>query len=841
MRLLALGAGIGFAAICGALAIFFWAGRPFWALPLWGLAGFLAIILVSFRTGKRASLPASITICFPALVPLLVLAALGVVKYSVSGMPPERDLLNILQLGIPGTATLAIAVLAWLCLYLVSQFLLYIFRQQGYSQNIRIVLFGLAALTAFLPGMEAFSLFRAPVLALLFFTYLLLLDLFLDYRSKSLTWTLIWAFFLAGLGTAGINIFRMDKARQEMRVLAPAVLDAQPSDILPSGERVYLSLLKEPRLERAGINYSGAIAAQGAILQIWGQPERYALRRLLRQNPAIQGHTDYWTSSGHSFYFFKKNNGKSLLLQWDKAGLRQLLPLFSLQFLGLILISAILAFIHRSGRVQTALPFDWGPKFRSRIQRITLGAVAVSFSLIFLFAIPFLNRTIVQTRENRAIAQASAIRRELIADKPWLGQDTIALSSPWLNRLALRYGLDIDLYDGQGKLLTSSGPDLYLNKWKRPNLPASALRRLSEMSGSFVFNLQTIHGRVVQELYLPLDTGTGQPKYLGIPLFPPKTAAAQELGGFLGAMLTVSVFLLLIAAALAMLIANRFSAPLLQISERLRSMKIGGNQKLEWSGEEDEIGEIISAYNAAITEVERSAEKLRQTEREAAWKEMAKQVAHEIKNPLTPMKLNIQYLLHSFRQDPAKAAALLPQAANALTEQIDGLARIATEFSNFAQMPQAENKDFPLADALRAVVALFREQIEQGGGRIVFAPPAAALTVNADRDQISRVFNNLIQNAIQAVPANRAALIEITVLVESGMARVAVRDNGQGIPEAIRQKVFSPNFTTKSSGMGLGLAICRNIVQQAGGQIYFQTDEQSGTTFFVELPTNPLS
>ena len=365
------------------------------------------------------------------------------------------------------------------------------------------------------------------------------------------------------------------------------------------------------------------------------------------------------------------------------------------------------------------------------------------------------------------------------------------------------------------------------------------MRRLSEMSGNFVFNIQIVKGRAVQELYLPLDAGAGHLKYLGIPLFPSKTAAAQELGGFLGAMLTVSVFLLLIAAALAMLIANWFSAPLLQISERLRGMKIGGNQKLEWSGEEDEIGEIISAYNAAITEVERSAEKLRQTEREAAWKEMAKQVAHEIKNPLTPMKLNIQYLLHSFRQDPEKAAALLPQAANALTEQIDGLARIATEFSNFAQMPQAENRDFPLTEALQASVALYQEQIEQSGGQIVFCPPPAAVTVNADRNQMVRVFNNLIQNAAQAVPANRQALIEITVLLENGIARIAVRDNGQGIPEAIRQKVFSPNFTTKSSGMGLGLAICRNIVQQAGGQIYFQTEELAGTTFFVELPTKP--
>lgn len=836
MRRVGVGASITLLIFAVAYVSNIWPERPFWLLPLLASSSLLSISLFVLRFKYSGVLPAPVALLLPLLTALLLLPVFGVIKYCVFQMPEGYDLLNILAFGIPGAATIGIALLAWHCLYLLSQMLLFHFRRRGYSRNTRVSWYAAIALIALVPGLDSLVSFRAPVLALLFFSSLLLLDLFLDYRSDSLTWTLVWAFFLAGLGTACINIYRMEKAQQDMQILSGELLRAVEPEISSSRERVYATLVQGHRIEHAGKAYQGALVGSGQIIQFWGQPEPMALQAFISAKTELKSRQ--WENVGYHFFERQEGSGKKVLLQWRKPGLRDLLPLFSLQFLGLILISALLAFLHRKARtlpLHAALPFDWGSKFRSRIQRMSLGTVAVSYSLIFLFALPFLNRTMVQVRENRIISQARALREEIMA---YLSQEPLeGLSTQRLINLSRRYDLDIDLYDKAGKLIHTSCALLYNKSWRRPQMPITAFQQLSGPTNSnFVFSQTSIQGRDVQQLFIRLETAPGQVFYLGIPFWPSKTVAAGELGGFLGAMLTVSVFLLLIASALAMLTANRFSAPLLEISDRLRGMKIGGNQKLEWGQGEDEIGEIISAYNAAVEQVEQSAEKLRQTEREAAWKEMAKQVAHEIKNPLTPMKLNIQYLLHTFRQDPDKAATLLPQAAHALTEQIDGLARIATEFSNFAQMPQAENKHFDLKEAIGASISLFKEQIAHSGGQVHCALPEVAIPIYADKNQLIRVFNNLIQNAIQAVPAHRQPIIAITGIVDQGIARISVRDNGQGIPDAIRQKVFSPNFTTKSSGMGLGLAICKSIVQQAGGHIYFQTETNVGTVFFVELP-----
>lgn len=835
MRRAGVGVSIMLFIFATACVLAIWTEWPFWVLPLLASGGLLTMALIFLRFRISGVLPAPIAFLLPGLTALMLLPVFGVIKYCVFQMPEDRDLLNILAFGTPGAATIGIALLSWHCLYLLSQMLLLHFRRRGYSRNTRVGWYAATALLAFVPGLDALVLFRPPVLALLFFSALLLLDLFLDYRSDSLTWTLVWAFFLAGLGTACINVYRMEKARRDMELLSSELLQAKQPEISSSRERVYSTLVQGARIEHAGKLYQGALAEKGQNIQFWGQPEPEAMRALLEN--AQDSAYKQWATGGHYFFRRKDIHGKTVLLQWPKPGLRDLLPLFSLQFLGLILISALLAFMHRKNRalpLHAALPFDWGPKFRSRIQRMSLGTVAVSFSLIFLFALPFLNRTMVQIRENRIISQAKALREEIavtLSREPLQG-----LSSQWLINLTRRYDLDIDIYDKTGKLVHTSCPILYTKSWRRAQMPVLVFQQLSGQAKSFIFFQMPILGREVQQLFIRLETANSQVFFLGIPFWPSKTVAASELGGFLGAMLTISVFLLLIASALAMLTANRFSAPLLEISARLRRMKIGGNQKLEWEQGEDEIGEIISAYNAAVEQVEQSAEKLRQTEREAAWKEMAKQVAHEIKNPLTPMKLNIQYLLHTFRQDPEKVASLLPQAANALTEQIDGLARIATEFSNFAQMPQAETQDFYLQEAIEASIALFQEQVARSGGQIHCQFPETSMPVHADKNQIIRVFNNLIQNALQAIPADRTPLIFLTGTKEQGLARIAVSDNGQGIPEAIRQKVFSPNFTTKSSGMGLGLAICKNIIQQAGGRIYFHTEIHTGTTFFIELP-----
>lgn len=213
---------------------------------------------------------------------------------------------------------------------------------------------------------------------------------------------------------------------------------------------------------------------------------------------------------------------------------------------------------------------------------------------------------------------------------------------------------------------------------------------------------------------------------------------------------------------------------------------------------------------------------------------MAKQVAHEIKNPLTPMKLSIQYMLHAYQSNPNNIKPLIERVSKTLIEQIDSLAQIANEFSNFAKMPKAENTQFLLNDLVVSVHNLFAN--ERQDMDISLYLPDSAYFVYADKKHLTRVLNNLIKNAIQAIPSDRKGRIDVRLKQEEEKVIIKVSDNGVGISEEMRDKVFVPNFTTKSSGTGLGLAISKNIIEAVSGRIYFDTEVGLGTDFYVILP-----
>jgi two-component system nitrogen regulation sensor histidine kinase NtrY len=206
---------------------------------------------------------------------------------------------------------------------------------------------------------------------------------------------------------------------------------------------------------------------------------------------------------------------------------------------------------------------------------------------------------------------------------------------------------------------------------------------------------------------------------------------------------------------------------------------------------------------------------------------MAKQIAHEIKNPLTPMKLNIQHLQRA-RGRGKEYNEYIERVTATLIEQIDNLSNIATEFSNFAQIPNARNQVFDLVDQMKKVIGLFETDDR--------ATIKLNISVNADREQLSRAIINLIKNAIQSIPEDKNGKIAISLSRREHMAVIAVSDDGLGIPFELRDKLFSPSFTTKTSGMGLGLAIVKNIVENFSGKIWFETELEKGTTFYIEIP-----
>jgi nitrogen fixation/metabolism regulation signal transduction histidine kinase len=302
---------------------------------------------------------------------------------------------------------------------------------------------------------------------------------------------------------------------------------------------------------------------------------------------------------------------------------------------------------------------------------------------------------------------------------------------------------------------------------------------------------------------------------------------------FLSTILNAYIFLFLIAGAIAITIANSITQPLTILAEKLKKFKLGkSNEQLEWNSN-DEIGTLIHDYNNLTHELERSAGLLAKTERDMAWREMAKQVAHEIKNPLTPMKLSIQYLDRTAKDYPDKAQELIPRISSTLIEQIDNLSQIANEFSNFASMPQASNEKIILNEIVETIHDLFRKRDDMD---INMIEPIDDLYVFADKNHLVRILNNLLKNAIQAIPENRRGKIEIELKRHENDALIRISDNGSGIPDHMKDKVFTPNFTTKSSGTGLGLAISANMIESFNGRIYFETKVGQGTDFYVSIP-----
>lgn len=404
-----------------------------------------------------------------------------------------------------------------------------------------------------------------------------------------------------------------------------------------------------------------------------------------------------------------------------------------------------------------------------------------------------------------------------------------------LYKLSNTFRTDINIYDLKGNLLATSRPEIFARGVIAPKMNSDALYQLSEKYQLNYFHPENNGSLTYLSSYEPILNSRGNYLgYLNLPYFARQDDLRQGISTFIVAFINLYLFLFLASVIVAVLLSNRITQPLTLIREKLRGIQLGKKSEQINYQAEDEIGALVHEYNHKVEELAESAERLARSERESAWREMAKQVAHEIKNPLTPMKLNIQYLQRAKAEGGEHYDDFFNRVTKNLIEQIDTLSGIATEFSNFAQIPGVKNEVFNLIEILQNTVSLFESnknlQIRLETGDVKKA------NVFADKEQISRAFLNLVKNGIQSIPAKREGKIILTVTKNQGWVQTAISDNGSGISAEAREHLFEPNFTTKTSGMGLGLSIVHNIIQGAGGKIRYETAEKTGTTFFVLFP-----
>ncbi len=400
---------------------------------------------------------------------------------------------------------------------------------------------------------------------------------------------------------------------------------------------------------------------------------------------------------------------------------------------------------------------------------------------------------------------------------------------------------DINIFNNNGQIIQSSkwhnidslDPNFYLE-----TIENDILERL-EKEGHVLVEHEHPEGKenVSLSTFSYIENDEGQKICIvNLPYSRSNATNRQEVSEFLSSLLIVYAVLLLVVFVLAYLLSNYITKSLRVIRENFKNIGINKkNEPIEWKGE-DEIGDLVMEYNNMIAQLEQSADALAKSERESAWREMAKQVAHEIKNPLTPMKLSVQHLQRSYDPDDPDFSDKIKLFSDKMIRQIDTLTTIANEFSNFAKMPKAKIGEVDLIKVLRSTIELFSEL----DVRIHFTnnTQTNGLIVQGDDEQLTRVFNNLIKNGIQAIPDDREGEI-IVILEEMGdQVRVEIRDNGSGIDIDEQDKIFVPNFTTKSSGSGLGLAMVKSIVENHKGKIWFESDPPNSTSFFVSLPAN---
>ena len=227
--------------------------------------------------------------------------------------------------------------------------------------------------------------------------------------------------------------------------------------------------------------------------------------------------------------------------------------------------------------------------------------------------------------------------------------------------------------------------------------------------------------------------------------------------------------------------------------------------------------------------LEESISKLARSEREQAWQEMAKQVAHEIKNPLTPMRLTIQSFQQRFDPNDPKINQKVIDFSKIMIEQIDTMSEVATAFSDFATLPKLKIEVEDVVEITGLSIDIFEPKIIQ------FSSSEKEIIWNIDRTQWIRIMTNLLQNAIQAVPQDREPIIRVHIEKHAEFLKIEIQDNGSGISEENITKIFEPKFTTKTGGMGLGLAIVKNSINSLGGTITYETEENKGTIFTIQL------
>ncbi len=403
-----------------------------------------------------------------------------------------------------------------------------------------------------------------------------------------------------------------------------------------------------------------------------------------------------------------------------------------------------------------------------------------------------------------------------------------------VHKLSEVFNNDINIYNTQGNLIATSRPEIFTKDITGNKINPQALKNILLLKQSkFIHNEQIGNLRFLSA-YAPLTNRKNKIiAIINIPYFANSDQFHKQQTNLLATLVNIYVVLFVFSIILGVFLAEQIVSPLNLLAEKFEKLEIGKYEKIDYQ-RQDEIGELVKAYNEMVDKLDENIKLLAKSERESAWRDMARQIAHEIKNPLTPMQLSIQMLLRAWENKDPDFDSRLRETGKTLIEQIEVLRRIAEQFGEFAKIPQPKEVLINLPKKIRSIVNLFKNSENT---EIITNIPDEEIIIKADEEFINRIFVNLIKNSLQAIPNDRQGKIEIGIKPGDKKVIVYVKDNGVGISDEIKDKLFTPHFTTKSSGMGIGLNMVKNLVEAMNGKVWFESNkDEEGVTFFVEFP-----
>jgi len=553
----------------------------------------------------------------------------------------------------------------------------------------------------------------------------------------------------------------------------------------------------------------------------------------------IDKFSDYriFKTNGFKHVLYKNGNATVILTRPDVTP-GDIIISFAYLFVFILFFSNMIILLIRRPPVRGLNIFN----FRQKLQLSFIGILLFSFILIGV-VVAYITIGQYQSKHYENIKEKlnsvyieleSNLSMEKFISPDWKGNGYSSLNE-LLVKLSNVFNTDINLYNLSGFLISTSRLEIFDRDLTSERINNMALYNLEHRKISEYYQKEKIGNLQYLSAYIPFfNTDNKVIAYLNLPYFRMQSVLAKEISNLIVAVINFTLLLIIITMSLAVFISGRLTSPLDMLSKGLATVGVGKkSEQLTYAGN-DEIGELVKQYNRMVDEIEESTHKLANSEREYAWREMAKQIAHEIKNPLTPMKLNIQQLFKSWNDKVPGFDKTIDRFTKNQIEYIDNLSSIASAFSAFAKMPVSNPVEVDILEQIRITLELFKNT-ENVAFRVHW-PHESKIIIYADKEQLNGVFSNLIKNGIQSIPSGRDGLIMLNIEIKSDKVVVSVSDNGTGIPESLRKNLFTPNFTTKSSGMGLGLSIAKKYIESANGRIWFESEVGKGSLFYFELP-----